>query len=283
MARFTQSPNLDEHFNAAMLVFSDDTAHALYDRIIKEGAGKKAPEMAALLRDQWDSVVKNVTENFDLRLVIDLLHPNRDSAAERNRQGLLFIAVAGKQLGNFDVVDDPRQEQQMLAGQMNTRNGGDPSYDIWTHFTARSIRTGIAKPLEEEFKVRRYRIDASILGMSGDTSGAQGLKLKAVTKATIRLGKNPLQVFPFEVSRAIEVKASKVDGKPAELLSRQTTRGRALRADQNEAFVVVVPEPLAAESEHVIEFEHRRLSDFFRRQRRLLRGGPLQLVSPEWL
>jgi hypothetical protein len=47
-----------------------------------------------------------------------------------------------------------------------------------------------------------------------------------------------------------------VDGKPAELLSRQTVRGRALRADQNEAFVVVVTEPLAAQSEHVVEFEH---------------------------
>jgi hypothetical protein len=139
---------------------------------------------------------------------------------------------------------------------MTTPNGGDPRYDIWTHFTARSIRTGTAKPLDEEFKVRRYRIDASILGMSGDTTGAQGLRLKAVTKATVRVGKNPLQVFPFEVSRAIEVKSVQVEGKPAELLSRSTARGRALRAEQNDAFVVVVPEPLAAESEHVIEFEH---------------------------
>jgi hypothetical protein len=256
MARFTQSPNLDEHFSAALLVFSDDTAHALYDRISQEGAGKKAPEMGPLLRDQWDSVVKNVTENFDLRLVIDLLHPDRDSPAERNREGLLFAAVAGKKLGNFDVVDDPRQDQQMLAGQMNTHDDRNPRYDVWTHFTARSIRNGTAKPLDEEFKVRRYQIDASILGMSGDTSGVQGLTLRAVTKATVRVGKHSLQVFPFELSRAIQVKSVQVDGKPAELLSRQTVRGRALRADQNESFVVVAPQPLAAESEHVVEFAH---------------------------
>jgi hypothetical protein len=110
--------------------------------------------------------------------------------------------------------------------------------------------------LEDEFKVRHYRIDASMLGMSGDVSGSQGLKLKAITEATIRVGKNPLRVFPFEVSRAIQVKSVEVDGKPAELLFRETSRGKALRPDQNEAFVVVPPDPLAAESEHVVKFQH---------------------------
>jgi hypothetical protein len=255
MARFTQSPNLDEHFNVALLVFSDDTARQLYEQITQEGAGKKAPEMGPLLCDRWDSVVKNVTENFDLRLVIDLLNPNRESAAVRSRQGLLFAAIAGKALGNFDFVDDPRQEQQILAGQMKDRNGQE-QYDIWTHFTARSVRTGSGNPLEDEFKVRHYRIDASMLGMAGDASGSQGLNLRAVTEATIRLGKNPLRVFPFEVSRAIQVNSVEVDGKPAELLFRQTIRGKALRPDQNDAFVVVTPEPLAAESEHVVKFQH---------------------------
>jgi hypothetical protein len=212
--------------------------------------------MGPLLRDQWDSVTKNVTENFDLRLVIDLLNPNRDSAPVRSREGLLFAAIAGKALGNFDFVDDPRQEQQILAGQMKDRSNGEPQYDIWTHFSARSVRTGSAKLLEDGFKVGHYRIDASILGMSGDVSGSQGLKLKAVTEATIRLGKNPLRVFPFEVSRAIQVKSVEVDGKPAELLFRETSRGKALRPDQNESFVVVAPEPLAAESEHVLKFQH---------------------------
>ena len=47
-----------------------------------------------------------------------------------------------------------------------------------------------------------------------------------------------------------------MDGKPAEVLFRETARGRALRADQNESFLVVVPEPLAAESEHVVQFQH---------------------------
>ena len=73
MAHFTQSPNLDEHFRAALLVFSDDTAHQLYEQITQEESDKKAPEMGPLMRDQWDSVVKNVTENFENRMVIDLL------------------------------------------------------------------------------------------------------------------------------------------------------------------------------------------------------------------
>lgn len=256
MAHFTQSPNLDEHFSAALLVFSDDTARQLYEQISQEGVGKKAPEMGPLMRDQWNSVVQNVTENFDIRLVMDLLHPNRDSATVRSREGMLFAAIAGKALGNFDVVDDPRQEQQIMAGQLRDHNGGESRYDMWTHFSARSVRTGKGKVLEDGFKVRHYRIDTSILGMSGDTSGSQGLKLKAVTDATIRVGESPRRVFPFQVSRAIQVKSVQVDGKPAELLFRETARGRALQADQNEPFVVVVPEPLAAGSEHVVEFQH---------------------------
>ena len=92
-------------------------------------------------------------------------------------------------LGNFDIVVDPRQEQQILAGQLKDRAGNESQYDIWTHFSTRSIRTGAGKPLEDGFKVRHFRIDASILGMSGDISGTQGLKLTASTEATIHLGK----------------------------------------------------------------------------------------------
>ena len=120
MAHFTQSPNLDEHFSAALLVFSDDTARQLYEQISQEGAGKKAPEIGPLMRDQWNSVVQNVTENFDIRLVMDLLNPNRDSSAVRTREGLLFAAIAfgeGAAATSTSLRRRPRQEQQIMAAR----------------------------------------------------------------------------------------------------------------------------------------------------------------------
>jgi hypothetical protein len=243
MARFTKSPNLDEHMKAAVLVFSDDTVQTLYDRI-EEGAGKKASEMGPVLVDTWNTTDKNIIENFDLRLLVDLMKPDRQNSRNHG-DGLFFAAIAGNTLGSFDVLNDPRLEQATLAGQISTRDNG--AYDIWAHFPARSQRIGKQKPMEDEFKVRNYQIEASI-----DTD----LKLKALTRATVQIGKNALQVLPFDISRAMEITDVRVDGTPAELLFRESTRGRALRADENESFVIGASETLAAGSEHVIEFQH---------------------------
>jgi hypothetical protein len=243
MARFTNSPNLDEHMKAALMIFSDDTLQVLYDRI-KEGAGKKAPEMGPVLVDTWNSIDKNIIENFDLRLVVDLLKPDRQNS--RHSDGLFFLAIAGNTLGSFDILNDPRLEQSTLAGQISNRPNGS-GYDIWAHFDARSRRTAKHKPLEDEFRVRSYQIDTSI---------ENDLKLKAVTRATVQIGKDPLRVLPFDISRAMEVTDVRVDGKPAEFLFRESTRGRALRADENESFLVVSPETMSAGSEHVVEFQH---------------------------
>ena len=42
LARFTQSPNLDEHFRAALMIFTDATAAELLAQIRDEGRGRKA-------------------------------------------------------------------------------------------------------------------------------------------------------------------------------------------------------------------------------------------------
>jgi hypothetical protein len=243
LAKFTQSPNLDEHFHGALLIFSDNTAHELYERITQEGAGRKAPEMGPLLADNWNSTVRNIIENFDLRLVNDLLS-ERDAAA-KDRHGFLFLAIAGRKLGNFDVVHDPNLQEQILTGQIADGKTG-PRYDVWTQFAARSARNAGRTTRQTEFAIRKYKIEASI---------AADLKLRGTASATIRIGTDPLRVLPFEISRAIQVTSAKVDGKPAELMFRESTRGRAMRPDENDEFLVVLPDSLAANTDHVVEFE----------------------------
>jgi len=238
LARFTGTPNLNEHFRAAVLMFTDSSGRDLLESIEK-GSVRKAPEMGPLLAEQWAPTVSNILDSFAPRIAGDLLSPGRPD-------GLLFAAIAGKMLGNFDVVYDPAATEQILAGQLMERNQRF-SYDIWTSFVARRFRkTGT--PFEASgFSLTKFRIEAAL---------DESLRLRATTRATVKIGSLPLRAFAFEISRAEEVTAARIDGVPAELLTRESARSRALRADENEVFLVTSPELLAAGSTHQMEFEH---------------------------
>jgi hypothetical protein len=238
LARFTGSPNLDEHFHTALLMFTDNTARALLESIEK-GSGTKAPEMAPLLAERWSPVVSNILDSFAPRIAGDLLSPGRTD-------GLLLAALGGKTLGNFDVVYDPNSAEQILAGQLMERDQR-VAYDVWTSFAARRFRTGTVTPPEQPFVLSQFRIEASL---------DETLRLRAVTRASLKIGSKASRAFAFEVSRAEQVTAARIDGIPVELLMRESTRSRALRADQNEVFLITTPDFLAPESVHQVEFEH---------------------------
>src|SRR5579871_946317 len=68
LAKFTQSPNLDEHISTAMMVFTDGTGAMLRKLLEKEGTGRKAPEMGALMAEKWSPVLANIREGFELRM-----------------------------------------------------------------------------------------------------------------------------------------------------------------------------------------------------------------------
>ena len=240
LARFTGSPNLNEHFQAALLIFTDDSGSALLQSIEKQGSGRKVPEMAPLLAEKWAPVVSNILDSFAPRIAGDLLTPGRTD-------GLLLAALGGKRLGNFDVLYDPTAPDQILAGQLMERNQR-VVYDVWTSFVARRFRTAPAPPYDPPFSLNQFRIEASL---------DENLRLQAVTRATLKIGAKPLRAFAFEVSRAEQVTAARVDGAPAELLIRESTRSRALRADENDVFLLTTPDSLAPGSLHQVEFEHQ--------------------------
>ena len=183
-------------------------------------------------------MVSNILDSFAPRIAGDLLSPGRPD-------GLLFAAIGGKTLGNFDVIYDPGATEQILAGQLMERNQRF-SYDIWTSFVARRFRTAATPPEASGFELTKFRIEAAL---------DETLRLRATTRATVKIGSRPLRAFAFEISRAEEVTAARIDGVPAELLTRESARSRALRADENEVFLVTSPELLAAEH-HQTEFEH---------------------------
>ncbi len=240
LAAFTESPNLDEHLKAALLVFTDGTGSILLDRIRQEGNVRKAPEVGALMAEKWSTVLRNLRENFELRIVDDLL--SRDA----RRSGFLFLGLAGRELGNFDLLYDPRGREQIVSGQLTDRSGS-LRYDIWTSFRAKSDRTGASAPLGAGFSLKHFAIDATL-----DAS----LHLKASTRVKLKVGDAPRRSFPFEITSSMTVSSARVDGQPAEVFTRDSIREHALRGSEDDAVLVVTPEPLAAGSEHEFAFEH---------------------------
>jgi hypothetical protein len=240
LAKFTHSPNLDEHFQNALLVFTDDSGRDLRDRIVKEDGGLKDPEVGARLAELWGPSLASVADGLGPRLVGDLLSPVRAGG------GFLMMAVSGKTLGSFDIFYDPLLREQIMAGQLAEHNQR-LLYDIWTTFETRRSQAGAAKPPVPAFSPSKFRISASL---------DESLRLKAVTRVTVKIGPNPLRAFPFEISRAEKVTAARIDGSPVELLFRESPRARPLRADENDGFLVVAPDLLASEGVHEIEIEH---------------------------
>jgi hypothetical protein len=163
---------------------------------------------------------------------------------------MVFFAVSGKTLGNFDILSDARANHRMMVRQHVEREGQD-DFNVWTDFIPRQFsrdsNAGGPAPAQE-FKLSHYRIDTEI---------ASDLSVKAVTRVTLRTGRDGVRAFPFEMARAMKVSTVRIDGAPAELMRDDSQRGRITGNGEEFEFLVVAPADLAPESEHEFEFEHQ--------------------------
>jgi len=248
LAGFTQSPNLDEHFRAILMIFTDDSMERLRESMEREGAPKKAPEMGALLAAQWNPVLTNISGPMQMSLVADLW------SGRASERGMAFLAISGKMLGNFDILSDARANHRMIIRAQTERTGRD-RFNVWTDFFPRHISSKTNAPSntqstqpEPDFVLSHYHIDAEI---------ANDLSVKAVTRVSLRPGRYPLRAFPFEIARAMQVSAVRIDGVPAELMSDPSERGRIAGSDEETAFLAVAPVALEPGSQHEFEFEHQ--------------------------
>ena len=240
LAAFTRSPNLNEHFRSAVMVFSGDAAATLAAQVRAAPGVRKSPEMGHVLAGRWDSVVRNFLTSFEVRLVQDLLSPRL------GEYGFFYAALAGRRLGNFDVVYDPRSRQQIAAGQLTARDNRT-YFDNWTLFEDRSHRKGARPPAPGSVQLRNINIDATI---------EPGLLLRATTRATITVSQDGDQPLAFEIARRMRVTEVLLDARPVEAFQRESLRANLIRGGDNEVFLVVPPEPLVQGKEYTIEFRH---------------------------
>ena len=196
LASFTKTPNLDEHFLAGVLLFSDDTATELLE-LLKDA--KKEPDSALVISGRFDSVLRNIATSYEIRLLYDLFSP------DWKQNGIFSRPLRGKLSATSMRSYDPRGREQVLAGQLVYRE--DRRYfDTWTSFRSRSVRNGSRKPAEDQFAIEGFNIEATLhpdLALKGRT------RIKVIAKARIE------RVIPLDLSRRMKVTEVRVDGQPA--------------------------------------------------------------------
>ncbi len=221
LSTHTGSPNLEEHFTQAAMVFSGGAYQELIAEL-QHSSAKKTPEIGALLAERWSPLIKSMSASFGLRIVSDLLSPSNA------RKGFFASALAGTKLGAFNVVFDPRVPEQLLVG-----SSPENLFDVWASFTSRSFR---GRPFSPEFRVADYRIDTHL---------DADLMMHCTTTVTITPARDEHAV-PFEISDRMKVTSVSVNGQAAEVLTHEGA-----------GFVLVVPSTqLAGGTSVEMKFQH---------------------------
>ncbi|MCU1238804.1 MAG: peptidase rane alanine aminopeptidase, partial [Candidatus Solibacter sp.] len=236
LSAFVDAPNLDEHFRAVVLLFTGDVYEQLKQQIAANSGNRKSPEVAPLLDQKWSPVLRNLGTSYQVRLTLDLL-------GAPARGGLLAALFSSSKLGNFDIVYDPDNAEQIMAGQVNNRENR-LYFDTWTSFPSRSSRKD-PKPVLRDAEMQDYRIDATV---------TPELSLNVVTRVKVRV-RTPLPVLNFDIAREMSVSEVRIDGAPAEVLQGESVRVNLTRGGNN-LFLVVPASPLQPGRDYEFEFRH---------------------------
>ena len=240
LASFTGAPNLDEHFQSAVFIFSDDTYPELLKLAGRGGEPRRDPEHGAGMLPDWDPVVRNLGQSFQVRLVKDLL------GSRSAPNGFFYGALVGRRVGNFDFLYDPRAPEQIHLGQVVVRYN-HAYFDLWSRFQARSFRNGTRAAPANDVTVSKYKIDATV---------APDLTLEATTLATAVPGPGGRDAMEFDISPQMRVTEARVGGQPAEVFQPDSLRSALIHGEVNQSFLVIPATPLEAGREVEIEFKH---------------------------
>ena len=238
LATFTDSPNLEEHLSAAVLVSTDGTADDLLRQLQANPAARKSAEAGHLLQERWEPTVQNLFGSFETRLVYDLLTGDP-------KTGIFYMAVSGNKLGGFDVIYDPLSREQIFVGKLAYRDNRT-YFDTWTSFASRSTRNGAPEP-GPKFALDNFRIESTV---------GPDLVLKCVTRVTLTPKQQLGPALPFNISRQMRVTEARIDGQPAEVFNRESLRSNLISGSENNQFLLVAASPIDPSRPHEIEIHH---------------------------
>jgi len=216
MARFLETPLLDQEFSRVYARFDDDTAAELRKRLGEAGAiSGSDPDLVS----EWDSLIAGLNPGNSLRILTDLLSDRPTP--------YFYAGIEGQVSGPFDLLIDNRRSEQVLIGQPKMVND-HVFYNVWTSFRLPGT-TEFAAP----FSPVDYSLDTTIQPdsiLSGDAS----LSLKAV-----RSGE---RTVTLELSSLLRVESVfDADGQPLEFFQNQPVEGRNPADRDDDSLMVVLP------------------------------------------
>jgi hypothetical protein len=237
LASYTGSPNLDEHFRAAMFVFTGADYDAILSQFPKSSANRKDLDAGASMDEVWTPTLRNLADSFKTRVALDLL------GGSAGHPGIFAGVFENTKFGSFDVIFDPNAQEQIVAGRLVQRNN-QSFFDTWTSFPDRSARH---KPLphQDDVVLSDYRIESTL---------NPDLSLDCTTRVKVKPLVDGATAVSFQITSEMAMTSATVDGQPAEILQRDSLRANIGRSD--ELFLVFPPAPLRARQEYEFTFKH---------------------------
>ena len=238
LASYTNSPNLDQHFRAALFIFTGSDYDAILSQLPRNTANKKVSDVAGAMDQAWTPSLRNMADSFQTRVALDLL------GGAAGHPGLFAGLFENSKYGNFDVIFDPNGQDQIVAGRVGQRDNRN-YFDTWTSFPMRSARRN-PPTRHEDVVLSDYRIESTL---------NPGLSLDCVTRVKARPLVDGATAVMFQMTPDMTLESASVDGQPAEILQRESARAN-IGHEGDEVFLVLPPEPLRAGREYEFEFKH---------------------------
>ena len=232
MARFLDSPILDQDFASAYVRFTDTTSADLLHQL--QAVGLK-PESDSAAASHWEPVLSHLNPAHSLRIFCGTLLSTP--------LPYFYASLDGIATGPFDVLLDSMRAEPFLLGQVHTVEGS-AFYDVWA-----SYKTPDTIPMAPDFRALHYAIETSILS---DHS------LDATATINLRAFGAGRRFLIFALSRALNVESvTSADGQKLEYFQNEdmTPQERSVRG--NDFLLVILPRSLARDSEFSIRFHYR--------------------------
>ncbi len=233
LASFINSPNLDEHFNSALFLFSDNTAKELLAQI-QDKPIHKAPDAAARIAPAMEHSLIGLSSQVRLRLVEALLD-GHDPA-----QGFFYAVIAGREHGVFEAMHDPTDPEPIHVGRAEGAKEGD-KYELWTSFRPRHSPAFIVPSPS----LSDYRIDAII---------HPDLTMSVTAQFRFTAPGGCGRVLRLGLSDRLAVVSATVDGKPAEVYQRDAD---SIGQQSSGSFLLISDDIFEAGREYAVEVHYQ--------------------------
>ena len=238
LALFTGGAILEEKFSTAYFRFND----AIYEEL--RPFLRANPEDADGFVSQWNATAKSLAEEDALRVLLTL----GDSLPAEQQQSLpnpndhqMHAILQGNKLGTFDVWYDSLSQEQVAVGQRNKVEGHD-YYDVWASFSVPGSNT-LANG-QNATETPNFDFDITSFNIQAEIKLPKELDAKVVLSVAAR--KDCRRTLLFELSRLLQVKEVRANGRPVEFIHNQAIEGSQLARRGNDVVAVILPSSLRA-------------------------------------